>query len=147
MTKNLLHSLLQGPQAFVMAAADTVLSQTLLSTLMQKQIQKEEQLMSLNQWTCRDVKIEKPDKTTPPNFLNVKAGDKATVGSEEAKTYTFSVQDEQSQKEMPVTLYVSAASGLPLKIEMNQPEGSVTLEYYDVDAPMNIEIPDCMKKK
>ena len=53
---------------------------------------------------------------------------------------------EQSKKEMPMTLYVSTSSGLPLKIEMSQREGSMCMEYYDFNAPITIDVPACLKK-
>jgi hypothetical protein len=33
-----------------------------------------------------------------------------------------------------------------LRIEMTQPEGSMSVEYYDFDAPITIDVPECMKK-
>jgi len=94
-------------------------------------------------WNAR---VSSGSAATQPNFLHVKAGGNAKVGAEEARTYQFSVMDASSHQEVPLTLYVSASSGLPLKIEMNRPEGSMGMEYYDVNAPLDIPIPDCLKK-
>jgi hypothetical protein len=146
LTMSLLRSIAGGPQAVLASAITSAIAPALQESVGRMMIEKEEKEMSLNQWTCRDAKVEKSDKTSPPNLMNAKATGSALVGAEKAKSYRFSVVDEQSKREMPVTLYVSASSGLPLKIEMSQPQGSMSMEYYDINAPIAINLPDCMKK-
>jgi hypothetical protein len=111
----------------------------------QEMVAQEEKEVSLNQWTCRNAKVEGSNKKSSSSLKDVKATGKAMVGAEEARSYRFSVMDENSRKEMPVTLYVSASTGLPLKIEMSQPQGSMVMEYYDFNAPIAIDLPACMK--
>jgi hypothetical protein len=146
MAKNLLRTVLSGPDGLVSAAVGTA-SETAFEAAAPKMMEHGKQQASLNRWECQGG-AEKPSAaaTTRPNFLHVKAGGTARVGAEETKTYQFSVMDESSHKEMPMTLYVSASSGLPLKIEMSQPEASMSMEYYDVDTAIDIPVPDCLKK-
>jgi hypothetical protein len=146
LTTSLLRSLEGGPTSFLGHAVTSAIMPALEQAAAKKMIEQEESGASLNRWTCRDVKKDPSAPTSPPSLMNAKATGRALVGPEEAKTYSFSVLDEQSQKEVPMILYVSAASGLPLKIEMTQPEGSLVVEYYDFDAPITIDVPECMKR-
>jgi hypothetical protein len=147
MSSSLIRSALGGPtSALTGVLTQALMNPALQQKLVEKTLAKEEREASLNQWTCRDAKPEKADTASPPHLLNAKATGKAKVGSEAANSYEFSIQDEESRMEMPVTLYVSASSGLPLKLEMSQPEATMVMEYYDFDAPIQIEVPGCMKK-
>jgi hypothetical protein len=146
LTMSLLRSIAGGPQSAIAPAITSVIAPVLQESVGRMMIEKEEKAASLNQWTCRDAKVEKSGEASPRKLMNAEAAGTATVGAEKAKTYRFSVMDEESGREVPMTLYVSASSGLPLKIEMSQPEGSVSMEYYDIDAPITIEVPACMKK-
>jgi hypothetical protein len=144
MAKNLLRTALGGTEGLVSAAVAGA-SEAAFEAAAPKMMAHEKQQASLNRWECRGG-AEKPAAPTHPNFLHAKATGSAKVGAEEAKTYQFSVADESSHQEMPMTLYVSASSGLPLRIEMSQPEGSMSMEYYDVNAPIDIPVPDCLRK-
>jgi hypothetical protein len=146
LTLSLLRSIAGGPQAAIAPAITTLIAPALQESVGHMMIEKEKEGASLNQWTCRDAKVEKAEKTSLPNLMKAKATGSGMVGAEKAKIYSFSVVDEESKREIPMTLYVSAASGLPLKIEMSQPEGSISMEYYDINAPITIDIPECMKK-
>jgi hypothetical protein len=146
MTMSLLRSSAGGPEAAIGPAITTAIAPALQETVGRTILEKEEKEASLNQWTCRDAKVKQSDKAHSPNLMNAKATGTAMVGGEKARTYNFSVADEQSKKEMPMTLYVSASTGLPLKIEMSQPEGSMCMEYYDFNAPITIDVPACMKE-
>jgi hypothetical protein len=147
MSKSLLRTVLSGPEGLVDAAVGAA-SQAAFEAAAPKMVEHEKQQLGLNRWECRGgaEKTAAAAAGTRPNFLHVKAGGAAKVGQEDAKTYQFSVMDESSHKEMPMTLYVSASSGLPLKIEMSRPEGSMSMEYYDVNAPIDIPVPDCLKR-
>lgn len=145
MTRSLLSSVLQGPQALAMHLADQVLNKTIGNAVMQAQVNKEKEMMSLNRWTCRNRTEEGIEKQAAPSFPNAKALGTEKVGSEDAKTYQFDVTDQNTQQTMPVKLYVSAASGTPLKMEMSQKEGSITMEFYDFNSDIKIDVPDCMK--
>jgi len=146
LTMSLLRSIAGGPQAVIAPAVTNAMAFAAQETVGRAMIEAEKKGASLNQWTCRGVKVEKSNEASSRTLMNVKAAGTATVGAEKAKTYRFSVKDAESGREVPMTLYVSASSGLPLKIEMSQPEGSVTMEYYDINAPITIEVPACMKK-
>jgi hypothetical protein len=145
MAKSLLRTALGGPEGLLSSAVQAA-SQAAFEAAAPKMIEQQKQQAGLNRWECRRGALEKPAATARPNFLHLKAGGNAKVGTEEAKTYQFAVMDESSHQEMPMTLYVSASSGLPLKIEMNRAEGSMSMEYYDVNAPIDIPVPDCLKK-
>jgi hypothetical protein len=142
LTLSLVTSVEGGPTALITLAMISAAE----IPIEKKILEKEEEGARLNQWKCRDAKVERSDKTSSPNLMNAKATGKAMVGAEEAKSYVFSVVDENSRKEMPMTLCVSASSGLPLKIAMSQPQGTMIMEYYDFNAPVTIDLPDCMKK-
>jgi hypothetical protein len=146
LAKTLLQTVLSGPEGLASAAVAAG-SQAAFEAAAPKIMAHEKQELGLNRWECRGG-VEKPATASAarPNFLHVKAGGTARVGAETAKTYQFSVMDEGSHQEMPMTLYVSASSGLPLKVEMSRAEGSMSIEFYDVNAPIDIPVPDCLKK-
>ncbi len=145
LVKNLLRTVLSGPEGLVAAGVGAA-SQAAFEAAAPKMMEHEEQQAGLNRWECRGGAEQPAAATSRPSFLHVKAGGAAKVGAEDAKTYQFSVMDESSHQEVPMTLYVSASSGLPLKIEMTRPEGSMSMEYYDVNAAIDIPVPDCLKK-
>jgi hypothetical protein len=145
LTMNLLRSIAGGPQAVIAPAVTSAMAFAAQETVGRAMIAAEKKGASLNQWTCRSAKVEKSVKAAAESLLHPKATGSARVGTERAHTYEFSVMDQESEREVPMTLYVSASSGLPLKIEMNQPEGSIRVEYYDINAPIAIDVPDCMK--
>jgi hypothetical protein len=146
LTMSLLRSIAGGPQSAIAPVITSAIAPVMQESVGRMMIKKREQAASLNQWTCRGARVEKSAEATPPKPMNVRATGSAMVGTEKAKTYRFSVMDEQSNREVPMTLYVSTSSGLPLKIEMGQPEGSMTMEYYDLNAAITIDVPECMKK-
>jgi hypothetical protein len=103
--------------------------------------------LGLNQWKCRDrtAAVESSDQTTLPPMKDLTALPDETAGSEMAKVYQFTMVDEGSNREMQIKFYASATTGMPMKFVMTQPEGTMNMEYSDFDAPIKIEIPDCMK--
>lgn len=145
MAKNLLRTALGGPEG-LMGAAASAASEAAFEAAAPKVLEHEKQQAGLNRWECRGGAEKAQAAASRPGFLHVKAGGAAKVGAEDAKTYQFSVIDESSHQEMPMTLYVSISSGLPLKIEMNRPEASVKMEYYDVNATIDIPVPACLGK-
>jgi hypothetical protein len=144
MARNLVRTVLGGPEGLA-SAAIAAASEAATEAVAPKVMEHEKQQVGLNRWECRGG-AEKPAAATRPSFLHARATGSAKVGTEDAKTYQFSVTDESSHQEMPMTLYVSASSGLPLKIEMSRPEASMSVEYYDVNAPLDIPVPDCLKR-
>jgi len=102
--------------------------------------------LGLNQWKCIDRESDRTGAQPElPPMKNLTALPDETVGSETAKVYQFTIVEEKENREMPIKYYASAKTGLPMKMSMTQPEGSVTMEYSDFDAPIKIDIPDCMK--
>jgi len=110
--------------------------------------------ISLNRWKCRDVAVQAEPQRAPDKlpFQGVKYVGEQTVNGEQAKAYQFTVTDPESGKTYPVTFYTATETGLPMKMEfkvdMGQEmggSGSIAMEYYDIDVPNQIDVPDCLK--
>jgi len=145
MAKSLLSNILSGPTGWIGGVVQEASSAAQMAA-MPKLVEKEEGEMSLNRWKCRERKEGEQAKAGEISFPNAKALGTEKVGTEDAKTYQFDASDQNSQPTVPVKLYVSAASGMPIKMEISQQQGNMTMEFYDFNAPINIELPDCMKK-
>ena len=145
MATNLLKNLLSGPTGWIGAGVQAA-SDAAEMAAMPKLTKKVEEEMSLNRWKCRERKEGASATKSDASFPNAKALGTEKVGTEDAKTYQFDVTDQNTQQTMPVKLYVSASSGLPMKMEMTMQQGTMTMEMYDLNAPINIDLPDCMKK-
>jgi hypothetical protein len=81
----------------------------------------------------------------PNQLTDLRAlGDQAVEGTA-AAAYEFYTR-ERDQLRGPVRLYVAKDSGLPMRIEMNDPEGrgSMRMDYYDIGKTAEIEIPPCL---
>ena len=66
------------------------------------------------------------------------------VDGKAADGYEFYAYDEKTQG--TVHLYMAKDTGLPLRIEMGDPNsgGGVQMNYSELSTPVNIEIPACM---
>jgi len=64
-----------------------------------------------------------------------------------AAAYEFFV-NENGKSQGPVRLLVAKDSGLPVRIEMTDPQGhgSVHMDYTDFSKTAEIEVPDCLSK-
>jgi hypothetical protein len=67
------------------------------------------------------------------------------VDGRAASAYEFYAY-ENPKTQGPVRLLVAKDTGLPLRIDMGEPNttGGVQMVYSQLDSPVNIEIPACM---
>lgn len=97
-------------------------------------------------WQCVPGAGQTAEKTTPQlTDLHPVADQK--VGETGAAAYEFMV-NENGKSQGPVRLLVAKDSGLPLRIEMSDPQGhgNVHMDYSDFSKPAQIEVPDCLSK-
>jgi hypothetical protein len=97
-------------------------------------------------WQCVPGAGQAAEKTTPQlTDLHPVADQK--VGETVAAAYEFMV-NENGKSQGPVRLLVTKDSGLPLRLEMSDPQGhgNVHMDYSDFSKPAQIEVPDCLSK-
>jgi hypothetical protein len=97
-------------------------------------------------WQCIDTPQQQNEKT-PPQLTGLRTVADQKVGVIDAAAYEFFV-NENGKSQGPVRLLIGKDSGLPLRIDMNDPEGrgSVHMDYADFGKTAQIEIPDCLGK-
>ncbi len=141
-----------GPSG-IAAAITEIAGSRVQNRLAHAENERGKQKISLNRWKCRDTgDAAEPPRTgnEKPPFHDVKYLGEQSVGGEKAKVYQFSVDDENTGQSYPMTFYSSAATGLPMKMELQVDvgqgmTGGMTMEYYDFDVPIQIDVPDCLK--
>ena len=97
-------------------------------------------------WQCIDTPQQQNERTAPQlTGMHTIADQK--VGAIEAAAYEFFV-NENGKSQGPVRLLVAKDTGLPLRLDMNDPEGrgSMHMDYLDFGKTAQIEIPDCLGK-
>ena len=97
-------------------------------------------------WQCLPQAGQGAEKTTP-QFTDLRAMEDQKISDTDSTVYEFKVR-ENGNSQGPIRLLVAKASGLPLRIEMNDPggRGSMHMDYTDFNKPAQIEIPDCLSK-
>jgi len=97
-------------------------------------------------WQCIDRPQQQNERTAPAlTGMHTMADQK--IGAVDAAAYEFFV-NENGKSQGPVRLLIAKDSGLPLRIDMNDPEGrgSVHMDYVDFGKTAHIEIPECLGK-
>ncbi|HVO80309.1 MAG TPA: hypothetical protein VMT28_06240 [Terriglobales bacterium] len=97
-------------------------------------------------WKCvsgAEGGAENQKTVTPLTDLR-SLGDQAVEGTP-ATAYEFYAREE-GRLQGPVRLYIAKDSGLPLRVEMTDPQGhgSMHMDYVDIGKPVDIEIPACL---
>jgi hypothetical protein len=97
-------------------------------------------------WQCIPGAGQPAEKAAPqPTGLRAAADQK--VGETNAAAYEFFV-NENGKSQGPVRLLVAKDSGLPVRLEVTDPQGhgSVHMNYTDFSKTVQIEIPDCLSR-
>lgn len=97
-------------------------------------------------WQCMDAPQQQTEKAAP-QLTGMRAIADQKVGAVDAAAYEFFV-NENGKSQGPVRLLIAKDSGLPLRIDMNDPEGrgGVHMDYVDFGKTAQIEVPDCLGK-
>jgi len=98
-------------------------------------------------WQCV-AGAAQPAEKTAPQLTGLLAVADQRVGETNAAAYEFFV-NENGKSQGPVRLLVAKDSGLPVRIEMTDPQGhgSVHMDYTDFSKTAEIEVPDCLSKQ
>jgi hypothetical protein len=88
-----------------------------------------------------------PAEKAAPQLTGLRAAADQKVGETNAAAYEFFV-NENGKSQGPVRLLVAKDSGLPVRLEVTDPQGrgSVHMDYTDFSKTAQIEIPDCLSK-
>jgi hypothetical protein len=88
-----------------------------------------------------------PAEKAAPQLTGLRAAADQKVGETNAAAYEFFV-NENGKSQGPVRLLVAKDSGLPVRLEVTDPQGhgSVHMDYTDFSKTVQIEIPDCLSK-
>jgi hypothetical protein len=97
-------------------------------------------------WQCRDVPQSAPGAQSTTQLTDFHPIGDQNVNGAMADGYEFYSYDNQ-KTQGTVHLFVAKDSGLPLRIELVDPNGAggVQMNYGPLTGPANIEIPPCMK--
>ena len=110
-----------------------------------KMLKKERDMFS---WQCRDVPQLGPGAQSTTQLTDFHPIGDQNVNGAVADGYEFySYDNEKTQG--TVHLFVAKDTGLPLRIELVDPNGAggVQMNYGPLTGPANIEMPPCMGKK
>lgn len=90
---------------------------------------------------------QQQNQKAPPELTGMRTLADQKVGAVDAAAYEFFV-NENGKSQGRVRLLVAKDSGMPLRIEMNDPEGrdGMHMDYTACNKTAQIEIPDCLAK-
>jgi hypothetical protein len=108
-----------------------------------KMLKKEREMFS---WQCRDVPQGGPGAQSATQLTDFHPIGDQVVNGAAADAYEFYSYDNQ-KTEGTVHLFVAKDTGLPLRIELVDPNGAggIQMNYGPLTGAANIEIPACMK--
>jgi hypothetical protein len=97
-------------------------------------------------WQCIPG-VGQPAEKAAPQLTGLRAATDQKVGETNAAAYEFFV-NENGKSQGPVRLLVAKDSGLPVRLDVTDPQGhgSVHMDYTDFSKTVQIEIPDCLSK-
>jgi hypothetical protein len=161
--RGLVSEVVSGLMAGPLGVAGTLLSVAQVSAnqaAIRAASEKMKDNLSLNRWTCRDLDLpaqpstgeagaQRQQQEQQPVFRGVEYLGERQVGDESARAYQVRT-DDGSEKGAPMIVYTSMKTGLPLRMERPMElgqgmSGGMTMEYYDFDVPIRIDLPDCLK--
>lgn len=136
-------SLMQGPIGWAragMMAAETAVFDAQVESLRKR-------VHDFFEWKCqKGSNQQQVDKTVLPPLTDLKEiGDQSLEGTP-VSAYEFYVK-EKDQFHGPMHMYVAKDSGLPMRIEMSDPQmrgASMKMDYFDFDKGEEIEVPACL---
>jgi hypothetical protein len=108
-----------------------------------KMLKKERDMFS---WQCRDVPQGGPGAQSTTQLTDLHPiGDQSVNGTMADGSEFYSYDNEKTQG--TVHLFVARDTGLPLRIELVDPNGAggIQMNYGPLTGPANIEVPACMK--
>ncbi|GEM_PF-1893603 len=138
---------LGGLLADPLAGLGGILSDGLASQLAQ-QLQGQNPLNQVGKWTCSAS--QERENLTPAEasklFSAARKLGNSTVKNE--PTVQYETKSMKSSMEVTQVIDISLRSGLPLRAVVNfgskeMGQGKTTLDYYDFDSPIKIEMPTC----
>ncbi len=137
------HAAAEGPWGAI-GAATTAAATAYTHVEVPKMLKKQKEMFT---WQCRDVpESGGPGSQPNPNLTDLHPIGDQNVNGAMADGYEF-YDHENEKTQGTVHLFVAKDSGLPLRIEMVDPNGAggVQMNYGPLTGPANIEIPACMK--
>ncbi|HVO98638.1 MAG TPA: hypothetical protein VMT15_11255 [Bryobacteraceae bacterium] len=137
-------SAMSGPLGWISSgvlAASTALSDTMAVKMLKK-------AHEMFEWQCRAApKTEPVDHSVPPPLTDLNMMGDQTVDGAAVTTYEFFIKDKD-QFRGPAQIHILKDSGLPMRIELSDPQmrgASIRMDYYDFEKG-DIEIPACIAK-
>jgi hypothetical protein len=108
-----------------------------------KMLKKERDMFS---WQCRDVPQGGPGAQSTTQLTDLHPIGDQSVNGTMADGYEFYSHDNE-KTQGTVHLFVARDTGLPLRIELVDPNGAggIQMNYGPLTGPANIEVPACMK--
>ncbi len=136
-------SLTQGPVGWAragMMAAETAVFDAQVESLRKR-------VHDMFEWKCLKGSNQQPvDKTALPPLTDLKEIGGQSMDGTPVSAYEFYVK-EKDQFHGPMHMYVGKESGLPMRIEMLDPQmrgASMKMDYFDFDKGGEIEVPACL---
>ena len=145
--RSIASSLASGPAGWVsagMLAASTALSEVEL-------VKAVKTVHGFFEWECVKSKPPAPvDRTSPPPLTDLSSVGDRVVEGRPVTSFQFFVHDQQKDEyHGPMLLHIAKDSGLPMRIEMSDPQMrgvTMNMDFSDVDKVEPFEIPACLNE-
>jgi hypothetical protein len=87
--------------------------------------------------------VPKVDPDTMADEITVQRGPASVIDGVPTQSYAYTTKSRDLTTR--TRLYIATATGLPKRVELLNDSGAVTstFDYYDVGAPITIELPNC----
>jgi hypothetical protein len=135
-------ALAQGPMGAISAAVQGAST----AANMAQAVALKKKARDFYSWQCVPSAGQPAEKTTP-QLTDLRPVADQKVGETNTAAYEFFV-NENGKSQGPVRLLVAKDTGLPVRLEMSDPQGhgSVHMDYADFNKTTQIEVPDCLSK-
>ena len=139
--RSIAQSAAQGPFGWI-SAGITAASMALSDVMATRMLHKAHEFF---EWQCMDNPNYRPvDRTVPPPMTDLRDAGDQSIDGVAVKSYEFFVT-ENGQSHGPLRMHVTRDTGLPVRIEMNDPRmgGGMRIDYFDFNQG-GFDLPACM---
>jgi hypothetical protein len=135
-------SLAQGP----MGAINAAMIGGVTATANVEAVKLRQKAHDFYAWQCQPASGEEPvNRNAPPPLTDLRVVGDQTLDGVPVTTYEFYVLDN-GEFHGPMRMHVAKDTGLPVRIEMSDPQmgGGMRMDYYDFNKGGDIEVPACL---
>jgi hypothetical protein len=137
-------SLAQGP----MGAINAAMIGGVTATAHVEAVKLRQKAHDFYSWQCQPASGEEPvNRNAPPPLTDLRVVGDQVLDGIPVTTYEFYVLDN-GEFHGPMHMHVAKDTGLPVRIEMSDPQmgGGMRMDYYDFNKGGDIEVPACLSE-